>query len=301
MNGLSPEPCGLLLLDKPEGITSHTAVKRVARCFGVKRAGHAGTLDPLAKGLLLVGVGRATRLLEYLVGLSKSYRAVVRFGMETDTLDREGREVYLSDAAPPERERMEEAIKSFVGVIEQVPPVFSAIKVGGVPLHRKARRKAEVTVPSRNVEIHGIRLIDVNGPDATIDVDCGSGTYIRSLARDLGRNLGTFATLWDLIRTRSGPFALEDAIGTDALGRMDQTELAGFLKGPEIMVEGLPKTVVGETLLAMILNGRAVPSPAPVGDAPDVAVFDDAGRFYAICSEKDGVLMPKKVLAELNP
>lgn len=281
---------GLLLLDKPEGLTSHTATNRAARALGFKKAGHAGTLDPMATGLLLVGLGKGTRLLEFLVGCDKTYVATIRFGIETDTLDREG--CVLREEETPElpRERIESALGSLTGRILQIPPIHSAIKVGGEALYRKARRGEEAEVPPREVTVHSIEILSYDHPLLEMKVECSSGTYVRSLARDLGALLGFPASLWALRRTRCGPFDVADA--------STLVEVAGArLLEPSAMVCDLPRAdAAGEDVIAL-LHGRTVELPN-FPDAENVAVFSHSGELAAICKAEGGVLSPRKVLLD---
>jgi tRNA pseudouridine55 synthase len=203
---------GLLLIDKPRGITSHDVVQRVRRALQTRQVGHAGTLDPLATGLLVVCVGRATRLSEYLLGHDKRYRATIRLGTETDTYDADGR-VTATQPVKVKRSDIDRALGRFVGAIEQVPPMHSAIKVGGEKLYDLARAGREVERPARAITIYAIEVIDFAAPDVIIDVQCSAGTYIRSLAHDLGAALGTGAHVAALRRTAAGPFGLDQAIG----------------------------------------------------------------------------------------
>lgn len=202
---------GILVVDKPRGMTSHDVVARIRRLLGERRVGHGGTLDPAAEGVLPVAVGAATRLIQPVQESRKRYLAHIVLGIETDTADIEGRIIAASRVDAPDREAVEEALARFVGTIVQVPPVYSAVKVGGEALHRRARRGEEVEVPARTVTIHQINLIAYRYPDLVIDVDCGSGTYIRSLSRDTGRVLGAGAYLHYLLRVSTGPFDLSQA------------------------------------------------------------------------------------------
>lgn len=291
---MTSEPWGLLVLDKPAGITSHTAVQRARRALGARRAGHAGTLDPLATGVLLVGLGRATRLLEYLAGHGKEYRARVRLGEIRDTLDREGEVLATLPVPDLGPEELEAALGRFRGIIVQVPPVYSAVKVGGVPLHRRARRGESVEAPPRTVEIRELELLERDGPDLVLRVACSAGTYVRSLARDLGAALGTAGTLWELTRTRSGPFALADARSLDevqagGLGAWRWVLPAGR------MVEDLPRLTASVTEIGELCAGRPLTRP---GAAQVVSVFDADGDLVAVARRDGEALRPAKVFRE---
>jgi tRNA pseudouridine55 synthase len=183
----------------------------------VRKAGHAGTLDPAASGVLLVLLGQAVRVSEYLMELLKTYRATVRLGVATDSYDAEGAPTSVADSVDVSMEEVERALAGFVGKIEQTPPAFSAVKVQGQPAYRLARKGAAVALAARPARIYGIKLLASELPDVEIEVECGKGTYIRSLAHDLGQTLGCGAHLASLVRTRVGPFAVESAVSAGEL------------------------------------------------------------------------------------
>jgi tRNA pseudouridine55 synthase len=197
-------------------MTSHDVVARVRRLIGQKRVGHTGTLDPLATGVLPICVGQATRVAEYLSEGGKAYRATIRFGVETTTYDAEG-EVVREAPVALTREDIETVLPEFLGEQEQIPPVYSAIKRDGKPLYALARAGEEVTPEPRRVRIDALTVVTWKTPDLTLDVECGKGTYMRSLAFDLGRRLGPGAYLARLIRTRSGPFILDQSVTLEEL------------------------------------------------------------------------------------
>jgi tRNA pseudouridine55 synthase len=207
-----PRRSGFLCIDKPPGWTSHDIVGAVRRITGERQVGHTGTLDPAASGVLPVAVGHATKVLPFIEDDDKRYVATVRFGVETDSADRDGRLVDRSDASRVTRDQVERLLDRFRGQIAQTPPMHSAIKVGGQRLYQLARAGTEVDVPERRVTIHEIELADWRPPEATLDISCSKGTYIRSIARDLGAAAGTGAMLAGLVRTRSGLFELAGAI-----------------------------------------------------------------------------------------
>ena len=209
---------GILNIDKPAGMTSHDVVDRVRQISGQRRVGHAGTLDPLATGVLVVCLGQATRVAEYLMASDKVYRAQIRLGVSTDTHDAEGQVTATAEVDVGEEE-VREALASFAGSIQQVPPMYSALKREGVPLYKLARRGITVEREPRSVEIHDIELLDWNPPLLTIRVQCSPGTYIRALARDLGQKLDCGAHLQSLTRLASGHFTLEKAVSLDKLAK----------------------------------------------------------------------------------
>ncbi|HEV2459594.1 MAG TPA: tRNA pseudouridine(55) synthase TruB [Ktedonobacterales bacterium] len=207
---------GIFSIDKAAGMTSHDVVVRVRRLAGQKRVGHAGTLDPLATGVLPLCLGQATRVVEYLGTTGKAYRATIRFGVETDTYDAEGAVVRESPVLLG-LEQIAAVLPEFLGKQMQAPPVYSAIKRGGRPLYALARAGETVTVEQRPVVIYALQIVSWDPPDLILDVECGPGTYIRSLAHDLGARLGPGAHLAALVRTRSGPFTLDHSLTLDAL------------------------------------------------------------------------------------
>lgn len=213
----SPSLHGYLVIDKPAGWTSFDVVARARRILGERRVGHAGTLDPAATGVLPLAVGVATKTLEYLNDASKTYLAEVTFGVETDSLDIDGRVTRVAGAEHLTVETVEEALEPFRGPIAQVPPMHAAIKVGGRKLYELARRGEEIPRAPRAVTMHRLDLVDWTPPTATLLVDCSKGTYVRSLARDLGVATGTGAYLSNLVRLRSGPFHLCQAWTMDEL------------------------------------------------------------------------------------
>jgi tRNA pseudouridine55 synthase len=203
---------GVIVVDKPVGLTSHEVVQIIRRGTNIRRAGHTGTLDPRASGVLVILVGPAVRLSEYVSASDKRYQAVIRLGETTDTYDADGEVLTTGKEVNVTEEQFEEALKSFVGQIEQVPPPYSAIKVQGQKAYEMAREGEEVELAPRIIQVYSLDLLEWAPPEAVIDVYCSSGTYVRSLAHDLGEKLGCGATLVGLRRTKSGRFTLRDAI-----------------------------------------------------------------------------------------
>jgi tRNA pseudouridine55 synthase len=263
----------LLLVDKPSGITSHDAVDRVRRAIGVRKVGHAGTLDPMAAGLLVMGVGRATRLLRFLGDLDKEYEGTARLGEETDTLDATGR-VVRTAPVDVDADAVRAAMEGFLGEVEQRPPAYSAVKVGGERLYRAARRGADIQAEPRLVRVDAFELVRFDSPDLAFRVVCSSGTYVRSLVADLGGRLGCGAHLSGLIRTRIGPFEVRDARPPDDPGPPLSIERA---------VAHLPRLDVEEEEARAAGHGRCLgPSgiDGPYGlFGPDglIGVFLDTG------------------------
>jgi tRNA pseudouridine55 synthase len=242
-----PPLTGLLAIDKPAGLTSHDVVARVRRLTGMQRVGHAGTLDPFATGVLVVAVGQATRLLQFIQERDKSYRAHIVLGVETDTLDVEGTVTARSTPARwPELPEVARAAAELTGHVRQVPPVYSAIKVDGRKLYERARQGEQVEAPAREVVIHAVDVRAYEPPEVVIDVSCGTGTYIRSLARDLGDRLGTGAYCHALCRTSSGSFDLAQCWTLDELAEIDVRERWPELAiHPDRALRGTPAVVLG--------------------------------------------------------
>jgi tRNA pseudouridine55 synthase len=284
------------VVDKPAGWTSHDVVARARRLLGTRKVGHAGTLDPGATGVLLLGVGRATRLLRFLSALSKSYVGEVVLGVETTTLDDEGEVTATHDMRGVGLDDVRAAAAAFVGDIDQVPPMVSAIKVGGRRLHELARAGEEVERAPRRVTVHRLEVGAVPGEPAVfrVSVSCSSGTYVRSLAADLGRALGGGAHLRRLRRTSVGSFGLDEAVALDELSPERLRPPAAALRGrPTVPVDGDLATAVG--------HGKVLPDEAlGVGDGEPGpwAVLDPAGTLLAVYERHGpGRVKPAVVLA----
>jgi tRNA pseudouridine55 synthase len=281
---------GLVVVDKPAGCTSHDVVGRCRRIFGQRRVGHAGTLDPDATGVLLVGLGRATRLLRYLTALPKSYRAEVVLGTATTTLDDSGEVTATFDMSGVDLAAVQGAAAAFVGDIEQVPPMVSAISIGGKRLHELARAGIEVERAARPVTVY--RFDVAPGPDpgvVTVEVDCSSGTYVRSLAADLGAALGGAAHLRRLRRTAVGPFTEDRARALDTLGPDD-------VLPPAAAVAHLAPVTADPVTVEAVGFGKVLDADW-AGDGP-WAVHDQGGRLLAVY-ERHGAarVKPAVVLA----
>lgn len=203
---------GALVVDKPVGMTSHDVVQAIRNGTGLRRAGHTGTLDPRASGVLVILVGPAVRLSEYVSASDKRYQAIIRLGGTTDTFDAEGKFTPTTDPANITEAEFEEALKTFVGEIEQTPPPYSAVKVQGRKAYEMARKGEEVELEPRTITVHHLEVLEWTPPEVVIDVHCSSGTYVRSLANDLGKKLGCGAYLVGLRRTKSGRFTLRDSV-----------------------------------------------------------------------------------------
>ena len=249
---------GLLLADKGPGVTSFHVVAHVRRVLRVAKVGHGGTLDPMATGILPLLLGDATKLTPYLLGQDKEYVATVRLGLATDTLDATGRVTAERPVPPLTPAAVEAVLARFVGELDQVPPMFSALHVGGRRLHELARAGIEVERAPRRVRIDALELRDFCPPDLTLRVACGSGTYVRSLAADLGEALGTCARLEALVRTRLGRFRLEEALPWRRLVEADPGALRAAVRPAADAVGHLPAVLVDEAGARRLQDGQAV-------------------------------------------
>jgi tRNA pseudouridine55 synthase len=287
-------PPGLLVVDKPAGMTSHDVVSRVRRLAGTRKVGHAGTLDPMATGVLLIGVNRATRLLGHLMLTEKAYDAVVRLGAATTTDDAEGEVTAQASASGITDQQVHDAFGGLVGDIEQVPSSVSAIKVDGQRAYARVRAGESVELKARPVTVHGIDVgaIERHGDvvDVEVSVRCSSGTYIRAIARDVGAALGVGGHLTVLRRTAVGPFTLADAHTLEELA-----EHVAVLPIAEVARRSFPSRDVGEEDAASVAVGRKLALDL-VAEGP-VALFDPAGEFIALYEQAGEVAKPVAVFA----
>lgn len=291
---------GLLNVFKPSGPTSHDIVAAVRRGTGERRIGHAGTLDPLAEGVLVLALGKATRLIEYLSAARKEYSAALTLGITTDSYDTEGQTVTSCDGgARPTLAEVEDALAEFRGAIQQKPPVYSAIKIDGKPAHRRVRAGETVELAAREVTIYSAQIAAYDYPLLGIDVACSAGTYIRSLAHDLGQALGCGAALSKLVRTASGDFRAADSVRWDDLTRaFDDGSWARYLLPADHGAKSLPALTLDAESIADVLHGRAIRS----ADRPDglCRAYSPDGELIAIltAAPADGLWHPHKVLAD---
>jgi tRNA pseudouridine55 synthase len=289
------------VVDKPAGATSHDVVEAARRALGTRRVGHLGTLDPLATGVLPLAVREATKLASFVSDAEKTYTGEIELGVETDTLDAEGRVLRRHEGALPGEAELAAALPGFVGEIAQVPPMFSAVKRAGVPLHRLARRGVDVAREPKKVRVDAFRLLAFAPPRARVEVRCGPGTYVRSLASDLGRALGCGAHLASLRRLRSGPFRIEDALPLpelEALAREGRLEARLI---PPVNVLGLPVLRLGPEDERRVRHGGELMLPAQAA-APEgrVAALGAHGELVAVLELRPGRrLQPLRVLHSL--
>ena len=283
---------GLLIIDKPGGMTSHDVVNRIRQVTKTRRVGHAGTLDPLATGVLLVCVGRATRLVEYLVGQTKSYITTVQLGQATNTYDIDGEVVAERPFAHITLAHINQALEQFRGTISQKPPIYSAIKKDGQPLYKLARRGEAVDVPLREVTIYNLSLLSVKLPKVELAISCSSGTYIRSLAHDLGAALGCGGHVTALRRTAVGEFTVDQAIELNSLTR-DNVE--DYLQPMATAVTHLPRLHLNADEVKDVENGRFIPRLISHPQAELVQMYGQDGRFVGIARANEGRWQPHKI------
>jgi tRNA pseudouridine55 synthase len=269
---------GLLNLDKPAGLTSRDVVNRVQRLVKPHKVGHAGTLDPLATGVLVVAVGPATRLVEYVQRMPKTYRGTFLLGRTSDTEDVEGEVVELAAPQIPNRGQIEAALPQFLGTIQQRPPAYSALKIRGQRAHEMARRGEAVQLAPRPVEIHALEIMGCEYPELELLVRCGSGTYIRSLGRDLAETLGTGAVMSSLRREAIGPFLAKDGLSLDQLSveLIEQRLLPAALS-----IRDLPQIVVDREEVGRLIQGKKIVNRFGLA-AGEVAALDGSNRLVAI-------------------
>ncbi len=278
-----PSLHGFLVIDKPAGLTSFDVVARARRILGERKIGHAGTLDPAATGVLPLAVGAATRVLEFLATASKTYRAEVAFGVETDSHDADGRVTAVADPAGLSAAMVEAALAPFRGPIAQVPPMHAAIKVGGRKLYELARRGEEIERAPRPLTVHALDLVgwEPASATATLLIDSSKGFYVRALARDLGRALGVGAHLADLVRLRTGPFTLGDAV---TLGELAEADLPWawprLAVHPDAVIADWPALLLDEA--GSVAWGRGTPIPAHGRAEGRVRAYDAGGDWLGI-------------------
>jgi tRNA pseudouridine55 synthase len=290
------EEFALLPVYKPKGLTSTEVLNRLKRKFGIKKLGHTGTLDPFAEGVLPVLLGRATRLAEYYQRLPKIYEAVGLLGMDTDTYDITGK--VVKDEVPPsaEREKIEEVLKSFEGEIEQIPPPFSAKKVGGKRAYRLARSGKKVELKPVKVKIYSLKLLEYLPPRFKIEATVSGGTYIRSLVRDIGLKLGSVATTESLVRTAVGPITAQNCFSLE--GILNSESLDRFLLPPEEGLKNFPSLELPPRELKLLTSGVKLQKPSLKDGL--YRVYDERGNFVAVASAVEGKLKPDKVFLTIK-
>ena len=296
---------GLLVLDKPTGMSSNAALQQAKRLFGAAKAGHTGSLDPLATGVLPLCFGEATKFSQFLLDADKGYESTFVLGVGTDTADADGAVIAQASAVHLTEDAVTQAMATLTGAIEQVPPMYSALKVDGQPLYKRARAGEQVERAARPVEIYGFELLSFESGDQvriTVRVRCSKGTYIRTLAEDLGAALGVPAHVSTLRRCQSGPFALDDCVTPEQLTAVKEagvdTDLDALLQPIESGIQHLPRLSLSEAATFYIRQGQ----PVLVPNGPQsgmVRIADAGGLFLGVGDMRDdGKLAPKRLLAQ---
>jgi len=298
---------GLLVIDKPGAITSRDVVNSVEEWFPRVRVGHTGTLDPLATGVLVVCLGRATRLADYVQALDKVYRTRIQFGAVSDTDDADGMVEATEKVVIPDKPTVSRAVQQFIGEIQQVPPAYSAAKVTGKRAYRLARRGHEVSLNARTVRVYSITMLSYAYPHLDLEIHCGKGTYIRSLARDLGQQLGCGGHVETLRRLRVGPFRVEDALSLTppsppgGEGRVPPDSLASHILPLERAVCGLPRVMLSADEAWRLSHGQVLRFQDAALAGQEVAILTQTLDLIAIANADaaDGCLHPLKVFQHL--
>ena len=312
---------GWVNLDKPYGLGSTSAVGKIRWLVNANKAGHAGTLDPLATGVLPIALGDATKTVAFMMDAIKGYDFTVAWGENTTTWDVEGEVTQVSDVRP-KRDAIETALAAFIGYISQIPPKFSAIKVDGKRAYDLARGGADITLAAREVHVHSLCLVDCDNDGASFSVVCGKGTYVRSLARDLAAALGTCGHVTALRRTRVGAFTLDNAVSLESLietleprreaykaAQLEAAEkglaiapqnchrngVLGMLHPVKTALDDIPVLAITENDAAELKHGRAIGLPATVDATQPWVLCTENGKEIALCSPRDGTLYPKRV------
>lgn len=290
---------GLIIIDKPEGMTSFDVVRQIRRLAQTRKVGHTGTLDPDATGVLPIALGQCTKLSKFLVLDEKEYHFTMKLGASTDTDDASGEVIREAPWEEIEEGAVEEQLTNFVGVIDQVPPIYSAIKIDGKRAYELARAGEEVVLDARKVEVFELELVEWNPPLASLVVRCGPGTYVRSLARDLGEVLGSAAHTVSIRRTRVGSFSVAGAVELEGLSRETFWEQ---VKSPLEMVSSLPQIEVNEEQEQRVRNGQPVRADLALGIGDALAAHDGEGRLVAVMrckavAEGCAEVWPKRVLS----
>lgn len=289
---------GFVVIEKPAGVTSHDVVGAVRRMTGERRVGHAGTLDPAAVGVLPIAVGLATRTVEYLSDSSKGYLAEITFGVTTDSLDGDGTVSAISDTADLSLDQIEAVLPEFRGDILQVPPMHSAIKIDGRPLYERARKGEQIELDARDVTIHALEIVRWEHPVLEIYVYCSKGTYVRSLARDIGDAVGTGAYMSNLVRVSTGPFSLDDAWNLEELPELIENGYwEDIAAHPDTALSDRPVVILNEENATRWRNGSSVAAQVPTGL---VRVYDVLGNWLGVGAgdPETGVVKPEKVVTE---
>ncbi|GAB6183674.1 tRNA pseudouridine(55) synthase TruB [Thermodesulfovibrio hydrogeniphilus] len=288
----------VLVLNKPKGLTSQEAVTEVKKIIKVKKAGHAGTLDPMATGVLLVCTNEATKITPFLMELEKEYLFKARFGISTDTYDAEGKILNVVEDFQLDKEKLQKVLQKFTGQIMQTPPMYSASKVEGQPLYKLARKGIEVERKPKKIFVYSIEIEEFSPPFVTFRVKCSKGTYVRSLCHDIGQEMGVGAHIVELIRTRIGEFSVENSVSLDDLKK---TEIDGqkFLSIDKALYF-LPSVNIQDNLISRFLNGASIKIPSGIVPAGWVKVKNKAGKILGIGFGNGVIVKPERIIWEVE-
>lgn len=292
---------GILNIHKPTGMTSHDVVARVRKLLKQRRVGHAGTLDPAASGVLPICVGQGTRVAEYLSESGKEYQATLIFGIETNTYDVEGEVTRTASTDHLDLASIEQALGAFRGPQMQVPPRYSAIKIQGQAAYKRTRAGEELVLEARPIEIKQLEIVSWQSPTLVLDIACSKGTYIRSLAYDLGRALGCGAHLAGLVRTRSGPFSLAESITLEELSQAsERSQIASYLQPADRALAQYPALHLSEEEAARVMHGNAFAWPDIEAEKSLARVYNGKGNFIAIAEWEPQMVrwQPRKVFGQ---
>jgi tRNA pseudouridine55 synthase len=289
---------GVLLLDKPAGLSSNAALQRARRAVRAEHAGHTGTLDPLASGLLPLVLGDAAKFGQAMLDADKEYLARVRLGARTSTGDAEGEVVETAPLPTPDRQALEAVLARFRGTISQVPPMHSALKQGGVPLYKMAREGVEVERAAREVQILELELVSVNLPDLELRVRCSKGTYIRTLAEDVGRAMGSQAHLQGLRRTAVGAFRIDNAVGLEDFEAMNADERVARLLPPDAPLLALPRVDLDATSAQRLRHGQSARLASAASIEGRVRAYTPSGAFLGVVNCAAGELCVVRLVRE---
>ncbi len=288
----------VLVLNKPKGLTSQEAVTEVKKIIKVKKAGHAGTLDPMATGVLLVCTNEATKITPFLMELEKEYLFKARFGISTDTYDAEGKILNVVEDFQLDKEKLQKVLQKFTGQIMQTPPMYSASKVEGQPLYKLARKGIEVERKPKKIFVYSIEIEEFSPPFVTFRVKCSKGTYVRSICHDIGQEMGVGAHIVELIRTRIGEFSVENSVSLDDLKK---TEIDGqkFLSIDKALYF-LPSVNIQDNLISRFLNGASIKIPSGIVPAGWVKVKNKAGKILGIGFGNGVIVKPERIIWEVE-
>ncbi len=290
---------GVLVIDKAKGPTSHDIIASLRRLLQLRRIGHCGTLDPLASGVLVVCLGRYTRLNRWLSGADKEYEAEICLGAVSATGDAEGPIRHQADYTAPDDQNVAQALRGFTGVIDQVPPAYSAVKVAGVRSYKRARRGDKIALKPRRVHIHAIELLGYDFPRLRVKIHCSAGTYIRSLAADLGCALGTGAYLAQLRRLRAGGLGLDKSLTLDQVARLSRAgQIEKAFVHPRLALSELAAVKLNAGKLVDFAHGKTIEFPTGAGPREVCAVFDAAQTLFGLARWEQGALRPLCVLRQ---